>query len=128
MKLLLDTHVLLWSAELSPRLSGTAAALIKDPANELFFSPASIWETVIKSALNRPDFSVNPFVLRTHLLENGYNELSISSEHTLFTGTLPWIHRDPFDRILIAQAAVEGLTLLTSDPRVASYPGPIQRV
>lgn len=132
MKLLLDTHLLLRAAGSDAgsvgELSEPAAALIDDPVNELIFSPASLWEVTIKSGLGRDDFKVNPHLLRRGLLDNGYGELPITSEHTLATGSLPHHHKDPFDRILIAQATVEGITLVTSDSMVAAYPGPIRRV
>jgi PIN domain nuclease of toxin-antitoxin system len=132
MKLLLDTQLLLWAAgsEISSTngLSVESTALIDDPANELFFSAASIWEITIKNALGREDFKVEPHLLLRGLLDNGYSELIINSKHTLEIGKLPNIHKDPFDRLLVSQATVEGITLLTCDPLVASYPGPIRKV
>lgn len=128
MKYLLDTHLLLWAAAEPKRLAKKARTLLEDPGNTLLFSAASLWEVSIKAGLGRPDFTVEPAVLRRGLLDNGYVELPISSEHAVVTGTLPPIHRDPFDRILVAQAQVEGITLLTADPMVARYPGPIRSV
>lgn len=128
MKLLLDTHLLLWAAVQPDRLSPTALALIDHPGNELLFSAASLWEIAIKSGLGRADFQLEPRVLRRGLLDNGYDELAITSEHAVAVDTLPPIHKDPFDRILVAQAHVEGITLLTSDPWVAKYPGPVRAV
>lgn len=128
MKLLLDTHLLLWAAGDPGRLSATATALISEPENELFFSAASLWEIAIKHSLGRPDFKVDARVLRRGLLDNGYSELPIGSEHAVAIGSLPDIHKDPFDRILVAQATVEGITLLTADGLVAQYPGPVQMV
>lgn len=128
MKLLLDTHLLLWVAGLPDRLSADALALIDSPGNELFFSAASLWEIVIKHGLGRDDFQVDARLLRRGLLDNGYSELPIGSEHAVAIDSLPSIHKDPFDRILVAQATVEGITLLTSDPLVAQYPGPVRRV
>ena len=128
MKLLLDTHLLLWTAEGSRRLSKIARTLISDPENELLFSAASLWEIAIKRSLGRDDFQVDLRLLRRGLLDNGYVELPITSEHTLATDSLPPIHKDPFDRILIAQATVEGVTLLTVDSVVAQYPGPVRKV
>jgi len=98
------------------------------PENELFFSVASLWEIVIKCGLGRADFQVDPRLLRRGLLDNGYNELPILSEHVVTVGVLPPLHKDPFDRLLIAQAMVEGITLLTSDARAAEYPGSVRRV
>lgn len=128
MKLLLDTHLLLWAAAQPDRLSPAARKLLEDPGNELLFSAASLWEVAIKSGLGREDFQVEPRVLRRGLLDNGYGELAIASEHAVAVDTLPPIHKDPFDRILVAQAQVEGITLVTSDPWVAKYPGPVRKV
>jgi PIN domain nuclease of toxin-antitoxin system len=127
-KLLLDTHLLLWTAEGSRRLSRVARTLINDPGNEVVFSVASLWEIAIKRSLGRDDFQLDPRLLRRGLLDNGYVELPITSEHALATDSLPSIHKDPFDRILIAQAIVEGITLLTVDPLVKRYPGPVRKV
>ncbi|MFZ3175283.1 MAG: type II toxin-antitoxin system VapC family toxin [Thiobacillus sp.] len=126
MKLLLDTHMLLWAAGSPDQLSPAARALLEDLNNELVFSAASLWEIAIKRGLGRADFQVDARVLRRGLLDNGYLELSITSEHAVFIDSLPAIHKDPFDRILIAQATVEGITLLTADALVAQYPGPIR--
>ena len=128
MTLLLDTHLLLWVA------AGTAPeearSYITDENNTLLFSPASIWEIIIKNGLGRPDFHVDPPALHRGFLDNGYRELVITGSHALAVGDLPPIHRtggpqDPFDRILIAQARVEGVALLTADETVALYPGAI---
>lgn len=128
MKLLVDTHLLLWAAQGVESLPPGAQTLMSIPENELCFSVASLWEVVIKSALGRPDFQVDPCLLRRGLLDNGYQELPILSEHVVAVGTLPPLHKDPFDRLLIAQAIVEGITLLTADANVAAYPGPIRQV
>lgn len=122
MKLLLDTHLLLRAAKGWEYLPPDARNLMNMPENELIFSVASLWEIVIKCRLDRTDFSVDPHLLRRGLLDNGYNELPILSKHVVATGTLPPIHKDPFDRLLVAQAIVEGITLLTADARVAEYP------
>jgi PIN domain nuclease of toxin-antitoxin system len=127
-KLLLDTHLLLWVAGQPDRLSQVARQLIEDKENELIFSTASLWELVIKRGLGRDDFKVDPRLLRRGLLDNGYCELPIGSEHVVAIDTLPPLHKEPFDRILLAQALVEGITLLTSDPVVARYPAPVRSV
>jgi PIN domain nuclease of toxin-antitoxin system len=127
-KLLLDTHLLLWASESVRRIPRGARPLISDPDNELLFSAASLWEITIKSTLKRPDFQVDARTLRRGLIDNGYIELPIRSEHAVAIDALPSIHKDPFDRLLIAQATVEGITLLTDDATVAKYPGPIQMV
>jgi PIN domain nuclease of toxin-antitoxin system len=127
-KLLLDTHLLLWAAGQPHRLSTAARKLIHAPANDLLFSAASIWEVVIKRGLGRSDFQADPRLLRRGLLDNGYTELPVLSEHVTAIDNLPLIHKDPFDRLLVAQATVEGITLLTADSVVAQYPGPIRMV
>jgi len=91
--------------------------------NTLLFSPASIWEVVIKRGLGREDFSVDPASLYSGLLTAGYEELPITGRHALLVSNLPPLHKDPFDRILLAQAASEGIPLLTSDSVLAQYPG-----
>lgn len=128
MKLLLDTHLLLWAAGEPQRLSKQARTLIDNPDNELLFSAASLWEVAIKRGLGREDFKVDARLLRRGLLDNGYSELPIISDHVVATESLPPIHKDPFDRILVAQATVEGITLLTIDSLVSQYPGPIRTV
>jgi len=125
-KLLLDTHLLLWAAGQPDRLPAEARALIDDSDNELIFSAASIWEIVIKSRLGREDFKVDARVLRRGLLDNEYGELAIAGEHVVAIDNLPVTHKDPFDRVLVAQAQVEGILLLTADPVVANYPGPVR--
>ena len=128
MNLLLDTHLLLWAAGAPDRLPAVARDLIEDPGNILIFSVASLWEIAIKRGLGRDDFRVDPRLLRRGLIDNGYAELAITSEHVVTVDSLPPLHRDPFDRLLIAQATAEGVTLLTSDEALAAYPGPIRAV
>ncbi len=121
MRLLLDTHLLLWAAAgtLPPEL----ARHVADEDNDLSFSPASIWEIVIKKGLGRPDFTVDPARLHHGLIASGYLEVPITGRATLHVATLPALHKDPFDRLLVAQAIEEGLTLLTADRSLAGYPG-----
>ena len=128
MKLLLDTHLLLWAAGEPDRLSVRARSLMEDQDNDLVFSAASLWEVTIKAGLGRADFQIDPHLLRRGLIENGYEELPVTGQHALAVGQLPDVHRDPFDRILVAQATVEGLLLLTHDPLVQAYSGPITAV
>ena len=128
MKLLLDTQILLWAAGQPKRLSAAARRQLTNPRNELLFSAASLWEVAIKKTLGREDFRVEPRLLRRGLLDNGYTELPITSEHAVNIESLPHLHKDPFDRILLAQALTEGITLLTSDAQLARYPGPIRKV
>lgn len=128
MKLLLDTHVLLWAAGQPQRLPAAARRLIADARNALYFSAASLWEIAFKRSLGRDDFQVDPGVLRRGLLENDYAELAVNGAHAVQVGVLPPLHKDPFDRILLAQAVVEGMLLVTADAQVAAYPGPVRKV
>jgi PIN domain nuclease of toxin-antitoxin system len=128
LRLLLDTHLLLWAAGQPDRLSAEALSLLEDPFNQLVFSAASLWEITIKRGLGRADFRVEPRVLRRGLRDHGYAELQISGDHALSVDMLPPIHKDPFDRILLTQALIEGITLLTADPLVARYPAPVRKV
>jgi PIN domain nuclease of toxin-antitoxin system len=94
----------------------------------LLFSAASIWEIAIKSKQGRDSFEIDPNFFQHHLRANGYEELPITAQHAAATHSLPALHGDPFDRLLVAQAISEGLLLLTSDRRLSEYPGPIERV
>lgn len=125
MQLLLDTHLLLWAAEGGKRIPGKLRKLISNEDHALFFSVASLWEIAIKANLGRPDFTLDASVFRRLLIDNGYAELAISGSHVIAAGSLPALHRDPFDRLLVAQAISEGFTLLTSDSSFAGYPGDI---
>ncbi|ARO53072.1 MAG: type II toxin-antitoxin system VapC family toxin [Methylorubrum extorquens] len=128
MRLLLDTHLLIWVAEGSARLPASVRTSIEDPDLTPVFSIASLWEIAIKRSLGRPDFRIDSRILYRGLIENGYEELPVLGKHAVAVEGLPLIHKDPFDRLLVAQATVEGITLLTSDALVARYPGPIRRV
>ena len=128
MKVLLDTQILLWAAGEPERLSAAARKLLEDPRNVLVFSAASMWEIAIKSTLGREDFQVEPRLLRRGLLDNGYTELPITSQHAVNIDSLPPLHKDPFDRLLLAQALSEGITLVTVDAQLAQYPGPVRKV
>jgi PIN domain nuclease of toxin-antitoxin system len=127
-KLLLDTQLLLWAAGQPQKLSAPARKLLGDPRHELLFSAASLWEIAIKSTLGRDDFRVEPRVLRRGLLDNGYIELPVTSQHAVSIDGLPPLHKDPFDRLLLAQALTEGITLLTGDSQLARYPGAVRKV
>ena len=128
MNCLLDTHLLLWMAGEPEKLSAKAMLWIENPENKLYFSPASFWEISIKNQLGRTDFKLDARLLKRGLLDNGYAELSINTEHSLHINLLQPIHKDPFDRMLIAQATVEGMVLLTADATLAQYGGSIQKV
>jgi len=123
MKLLVDTQLLIWAA--SDMLPEKAKPYFMDKNNTLYFSTASIWEIIIKRDLNRPDFQIDPVMLYGGLLNNEYTELEITSHHTLLVAHLPSIHKDPFDRIILAQAKAEGMMLLSSDNIVSQYPSVI---
>ena len=128
MKLLLDTQILLWAAGQPERLSVAARRLLNNPGNELLFSAASLWEIAIKNALGREDFRVEPRLLRRGLLDNGYVELPVTSQHAVSIDALPPLHKDPFDRLLLAQALNEGVTLVTGDRQLTRYHGPVRKV
>lgn len=128
MRLLVDTHLLLWAADAFEKLPVGAVEIMQDPNVDLAFSAVNIWEIMVKRALNRPDFQVDPRELRDDLVDAGYEEMDVTSEHALALEALPMLHRDPFDRLLIAQAIADDRQLLTSDRIVARYPGPILKV
>ncbi len=128
MRLLLDTHLWLWFVEDSPRLSPRARAMFADSGNTLVWSVVTIWEIAIKQALQRADFLAEPITVLHHLRRGPFEELPLLAEHTLPVGQLPPHHQDPFDRILIAQAIVEGIILVTSDRRLPAYGDVIRRV
>jgi PIN domain nuclease of toxin-antitoxin system len=120
-RLLVDTHLLLWAAAKSRRLPKQARSLLEDPTNEVLFSAASLWEIVIKAALRKPDFKVDIVLLRPALAEMAFAELAVSGAHVEKLATLPPVHKDPFDRILVAQSLAEPLVLLTNDGVLADY-------
>ena len=126
MQILLDTHLLVWAMGAPERLPAGLAAMLEDPQNTPWFSVASLWELVIKQALGRPDFHVQPPQLRRALLDGGWQELPIQAHHALAVASLPPLHRDPFDRMLLAQACADGLLLITADQQLAGYPGPVR--
>lgn len=118
---LLDTHVLLWAGVGSDRLPHATRNLLEDPAADVRFSVISLWETMIKLQLGRADFQIDPEALRAHARLAGLVEVAVTGEHVLALSCLPALHRDPFDRLLIAQARAEGLRLLTVDEQVLAY-------
>ncbi|NIM12109.1 MAG: PIN domain-containing protein [Candidatus Aminicenantes bacterium] len=123
MKYLLDTHVFLWWIKDSPRLSQNIKDIIKNKKNTLFLSAASIWEMMVKSKLRKLDLPDNPKgFIKEHLNINAVDILNITMEHSFEIYNLPEIHKDPFDRMLVAQAKVDKLTILTSDPYIKQYP------
>jgi PIN domain nuclease of toxin-antitoxin system len=125
---LVDTHILLWAAYRPQRLSRSAQNILDDPGVDVWFSVVNLWEVAIKSNLGRRDFHVNTRGLRQGLLDHNWRELAVSGEHVVALEDLPPLHRDPFDRLLLAQARVEGLTLVTADSTLMQYPGNVQKV
>lgn len=121
MRFLLDTHLLLWAAADSKRLPDEARTLLEDEAHEVYYSAASIWEIAIKASLKRKDFRIDLPVLLATLPQMGFVELTVTSAHTAGVAHLPFVHRDPFDRLLIAQSLAEPLTLLTNDKILKRY-------
>ena len=121
MRLLLDTHLLLWAAASSARLPREAREILQDDSNDVYYSAASIWEIAIKISLRRKDFRVDLTELLNTLPQMGVIELPVTAAHAAGVKALPLIHRDPFDRLLIAQSIVEPLTLLTNDALLDRY-------
>lgn len=121
MRLLLDTHVLLWSVAQSDRLPDAARALLEDTDNALYCSTVSLWEITIKAALRRADFEVDVRKLRQALVRMGIDELPVEGRHAEALMQLPPVHKDPFDRMLIAQSMAEPLLLLTNDAMLTEY-------
>ncbi len=128
MKILLDTQMVIWAMVWPIELPLEAKRVIANEANDVFFSPVSLMEVAIKNGKNRPDFRIDAKTLHRKLLDNGFLELAISGIHCASVSDLPQIHKDPFDRILVAQAKYEGLTLLTTDETIAGYPAKILKV
>jgi PIN domain nuclease of toxin-antitoxin system len=118
---LLDTHILLWTLVDPDKVPGPMRRLLEDRANRVWFSAVSIWEIAIKHSLGRDDFPVEPATIWKAARETGLEELAVTAEHAVGVDTLPWLHRDPFDRLLAAQARAEGMKLLSMDPDVNAY-------
>jgi PIN domain nuclease of toxin-antitoxin system len=128
MRILLDTHVLLWAIGEPHRLDEETRAVIESIADEVLFSAASIWEIAIKSQLGRAEFTVKPIEIATAARAAGFVELAIRSEAAARVAELPPIHRDPFDRILVAQAIVEPAMLYTVDRQLLGYSELVKRI
>lgn len=126
MRYLLDTHTLLWLDAQPDNLSTQAAHIMAAPTNQLFVSLASIWEIQIKSQLGKLDLRVSlEEIIQQQQRVNDVTVFPLNVQHVLRLDALPYLHRDPFDRILIAQALVEDLTIITADSRIAQYPVPV---
>lgn len=121
MRLLLDTQIMLWALTGSSRLRAVARDLIADPANDIYVSTASIWEIAIKHALGRGDMPVSGARVAELCAAAGYRELPVAWQHAVAVESLPALHADPFDRILVAQAVTEPMRLLSRDATVAGY-------
>jgi len=121
MRLLLDTHLLIWALDEPERLNDATRAIVADQANQVLFSVASIWEIAIKSAYGRIDFALDPQEVLDAAIHTGFNELQIRSQAAVQVGKLPLYHRDPFDRLLIAQAMIEPVRFYTADPLLPPY-------
>jgi PIN domain nuclease of toxin-antitoxin system len=128
MRILLDTHILLWALAQPDRLDDETRATIESGATEVLFSAASIWEIAIKAALGRADFPVKPAAIAQAALDTGFVELAIRSSAAALVAELPLLHRDPFDRMLVAQAIVEPATLYTADQHLIPYSQLVRRV
>lgn len=128
MNLLLDTHVALWAITDSPKLSRQARELLQTPQASIWISVASVWEIAIKHSLGRGDMPVSSQDAVRYFRESGYRFLTIEAEHALALESLPAHHQDPFDRILVAQAMVEPMHLLTHDATVALYNDTILKI
>jgi PIN domain nuclease of toxin-antitoxin system len=120
-RILLDTHVLLWALVEPERLDVETRETIRSTVNEVLFSAVSIWEIAIKAALRRDDFVVNPIEIVREAHNAGLMELVLRSSAALLVADMPLLHRDPFDRVLVAQAIAEPAFLYTADPRLAPY-------
>ena len=127
-RFLVDTQLLLWNVYGSRKLPARVSRLFRDGRHEFFYSAASLWEIAIKAARGREDFAADAAAIRDTLEANGFRELPVAGQHAVALAALPPIHGDPFDRMLIAQAIVEPMALLTSDARLAAYPATIEVV
>lgn len=121
MRILLDTHLLLWAMAATRKLPRTVRTQLLDLDNEIYYSAASLWEIAIKSGLRRKDFRINIEALLTALRKSGFVELPITAVHAVGVASLPAIHKDPFDRLLVAQSVAEPMTLLTNDSTLGGY-------
>ena len=128
MRVLLDTHLVLWAVASSGRLSDEARDIVEDRSNQVYFSAASIWEIAIKSGLRRNDFVVDLAALEAALPAMGLVELPVTAAHAAGVAALPRIHQDPFDRLLVALSLAEPLTLVSNDAVLARYPGDVRIV
>jgi len=127
-RFLVDTQLLVWNANASRRLPARVGRLFRDGRHEFFASVASIWEVAIKAPLGRKGFNAEATSLRESLAESGFRELAVTATHAVAVERLPLLHGDPFDRLIVAQALVEPMVLITTDARLGAYPGNIEVV
>ena len=127
-RFLVDTQLLLWNVYGSRKVPAPVARLFRDGRHQFFYSAASLWEIAIKAARGRQDFTADTAAIRETLEDNGFSELPVSEQHAVALSDLPAIHGDPFDRMLVAQAITEPMALITTDERLAAYPGTIEVV
>ena len=127
-RFLVDTQLLLWNVYGSRKLPARVGRLFRDGRHQFFYSAASLWEIAIKAARGREDFVADTAAIRDALEKNGFKELPIDADHAVAVSSLPPIHADPFDRMLVAQSIVEPMVFITSDERLAAYPGTIEVV
>jgi PIN domain nuclease of toxin-antitoxin system len=125
-RFLVDTQLLVWNANKSRRLPARVERLFRDGRHEFFASVASIWEVAIKAPLGQKGFDAEPGPLRESLVESGFRELPVTGAHAVAIERLPLLHGDPFDRLIVAQALVEPMVLVTTDVRLGAYPGNIE--
>lgn len=128
MTLLVDTHILLWALAAPAKLSRECRAQLQDGGNDVLFSAASIWETAIKEQIGRVRFGVTPAELADAAVAMGFTELPVTARHAAAVSGLPMHHKDPFDRLLVAQAVSEPARLLTADRVLAEYSDLVQVV
>lgn len=121
MNYLLDTHILLWTLVDPDKVPRPMRRIVEDTRNRVWFSAASIWEIAIKHSLAKAAFAVQPATIWRAARETGIEELAVTAEHAVGVAALAWLHRDPFDRLLVAQARSAGMKLLSVDPKVNAY-------
>ncbi len=121
MNYLLDTHILLWILAEPDKVPRPMRRIVEDTKNRVWFSAASVWEAAIKDPLAKGDFAAEPAAIWSAARETGIEDLTVTAEHAVAVDKLPWLHRDPFDRLLVAQARTAGMKLLSVNPRVNAY-------
>ena len=121
MKLIIDTHIAIWTLSDDKRLSELARSYIENPNNIIYVSAVSVWKVAIKHQAKPETIHFDAEMFLNYCIKSGFLILPIKETHAMETEHLPWVHKDPFDRMLISQAKIEGMILLTSDEKIASY-------